>query len=350
MIRQFIAKAADRQDLTVEESRAAFTEIMEGRATEAQIAAFITALRMKGETVPEITGAALVMREKATRIDAGAEDVLDTCGTGGDAMGTFNISTAAALVAAAAGLTVAKHGNRSVTSGSGSAEVLQALGVRVDAPVPVIERCLREVRIGFLFAPKLHAAMKYAIGPRREIAVRTIFNILGPLTNPARANRQLLGVYRPELTGVLAEVLVGLGARHVMVVHGSGLDEIATTGPTRIAESQVTVVQEGETRSQMVLKSVTEEVHPSDFDLPTARLADLQVKGPEESAQAIREVFDGRPGPRRDIVLLNAGAALYVGGRAATIADGLRLAAAAVDDGRARETLRRLVEISQQAE
>jgi len=333
MIRHYIASVVDGRDLTTEEARRALTEIMEGRTSDAQIAAFITALAVKGETVSEIVGAAQVMREKVTPVNADAEDVLDTCGTGGDATGTFNISTATALVAAGCGVTVAKHGNRSVTSGSGSAEVLDRLGVRIDAPVPVVERCLREAGIGFLFAPLLHGAMKYAIGPRREIAVRTIFNVLGPLTNPARANRQLLGVYDPRLTRTLAEVLVGLGTTHALVVHGDGLDELTTTGTTHVAEARGTTVR-------------TFELTPDQVGLPTADLKDLQVDGPEESARAIRNVLDGKPGPRRDIVLMNAGAALYVGGRAADIQEGVRLAAAAIDDGRALAALERLVEIT----
>ena len=336
MIREHIGKVMAGRDLTTEETREALTDIMEGRASDAQIAAFITALRMKGETVEEIIGAAMVMREKATRVDAGTDDVLDTCGTGGDASGTFNISTATALVAAGAGATVAKHGNRSVTSGSGSAEVLQALGVRIDAPLPLVERSLREAGIGFLFAPMLHGAMKYAIGPRREIGAHTIFNILGPLTNPARANRQLLGVYDPALTRTLAEVLAGLGAAHAMVVHGDGLDEITITGPTRVAEAI-----EGEVR--------TYEISPGDFGFEMVDdIEALRVAGPEESARAVLEVLEGKEGPRRDIVLINAGAALYVAGKAADIRDGVRLAAESIDSGRARAALDRLVAITTQ--
>ena len=333
MIGTYISKVVDGADLTVDEARDALVEIMEGRATDAQIAAFLTALRLKGETVAEITGAAMVMREKATRVNAGADDVLDTCGTGGDATGTFNVSTAAALVAAGAGATVAKHGNRSVTSGSGSAEVLAALGVNIEAPVGVIEACLREARIGFLFAPKLHGAMKYAIGPRREIGIRTIFNVLGPLTNPAGANRQLLGVYDAALIAPLAETLAALGSTHALVVHGSGLDEITTTGPTQISEAR-----DG--------RVTTFEVTPEDFGLPTAALADVQVDGPEASAAAVRDVLDGKAGPTRDIVLLNAGAALYAAGRADGIAEGLELAAKAVDEGAATAALEKLVEVS----
>src|SRR5512137_2702745 len=237
MIREGIARIVRGEDLREAEMMAVMTEVMEGEATPAQIAAFMTALRIKGETVEEVTGAARIMRQKATRIDARSSVVVDTCGTGGDGRNTFNISTTAAFVVAAAGLTVAKHGNRAVSSGCGSADVLEALGVNIDAPPEIVEECLQQIGIGFLFAPRLHGAMKYAIGPRREIGIRTIFNMLGPLTNPAGATAQLIGVYDPRLTEMFAGVLKNLGTKRAFVVHGAdGLDEATVTGPTRIAE------------------------------------------------------------------------------------------------------------------
>jgi anthranilate phosphoribosyltransferase len=309
-------------------------EIMSGQATDAQIAAFAVALRMKGETVEEITGCARVMREKATRIRVPEPDVLDTCGTGGDAAGTFNISTAAALVAAGAGCRVAKHGNRSVSSSSGSADVLRELGVNIEAGVPAVERSLREAGIGFLFAPALHQAMRYAIGPRREMGVRTIFNILGPLTNPAFASRQLIGVYDARLLEPLARVLGNLGSVRCLVVHGDdGLDELTTTTASHVCEQDG-----GEVRSYVIC--------PEDVGLPRARLDDLRVASVAESAAAIREVLAGRVGPRRDIVLLNAAAALVAGGKAKDLSDGLPLAARAIDAGAAAVALQRLIAIT----
>src|SRR5512137_2423922 len=237
MIREALAKVVQGIDLQETEMTETMTEIMEGKATPAQIGAFITALRMKGETIVEVTGAARVMRLKATRIDARSPIIVDTCGTGGDGRNTFNISTTAAFVVAAAGLTVAKHGNRAVSSSCGSADVLEALGVNIDAPPEVVEECVQQVGIGFLFAQKLHGAMKHAAGPRREVGIRTIFNMLGPLTNPAGATAQLIGVYDPRLTEMFAGVLKNLGTKRAFVVHGAdGLDEATVTGPTRIAE------------------------------------------------------------------------------------------------------------------
>src|SRR5512136_2142206 len=237
MIKEAIAKAVNREDLRETEMMEVMNEIMEGKATSAQIAAFMTGLRIKGETVDEVTGAARIMRQKATRIDARSSIIVDTCGTGGDGMKTFNISTTTAFVAAAAGLTVAKHGNRAVSSSCGSADVLEALGVNISAPPEIVEECIQQVGIGFLFAPKLHGAMKYAIGPRREIGLRTIFNMLGPLTNPASATAQLIGVYDPKLTEMFAGVLKNLGTKRAFIVHGAdGLDEATVTGQTRVSE------------------------------------------------------------------------------------------------------------------
>ena len=237
MIKEAIDKAVTKTDLREAEMMAAMEEIMDGTATQAQIAALITALRMKGETVEEVTGAARIMRQKATRVNACATTIVDTCGTGGDKLNTFNISTTAAFVVAAAGIVVAKHGNRAVSSGCGSADVLEALGVNISAPQEIVEECIQQIGIGFLFAPKLHGAMKYAIGPRREIGIRTIFNMLGPLTNPAGATAQLLGVYDPKLTEMFADVLKNMGTKRAFVVHGlDGLDEVTITGETRVAE------------------------------------------------------------------------------------------------------------------
>src|SRR5512136_1264297 len=253
MIREALAKVVQGIDLQEAEMLETMTEIMEGKATPAQIGAFITALRMKGETIVEVTGAARVMRLKATRIDARSPIIVDTCGTGGDGRNTFNISTTAAFVVAAAGLTVAKHGNRAVSSGCGSADVLEAIGVNIDAPPEIVEECLQQIGIGFLFAPKLHGAMKYTAGPRREIGLRTIFNMLGPLTNPASATAQLIGVYDPKLTEMFAGVLRNLGTRRAFVVHGSdGLDEATVTGETRVSE-----LKEG--------KITTYNIHPMEF-------------------------------------------------------------------------------------
>jgi anthranilate phosphoribosyltransferase len=334
MIREALQKLVSHQDLGCDEAATVMAEIMSGQATDAQIAAFAVALRMKGETVDEITGCARVMREKATRIRIASPDVLDTCGTGGDAAGTFNISTAAALVAAGAGCRVAKHGNRSVSSASGSADVLRELGVKVDAEVTLVERCLAEAGIGFLFAPALHLAMKYAIGPRREMGIRTIFNILGPLTNPAFASRQLLGVYDPKLLETMARVLGNLGSTRCLVVHGDdGLDELTTTTTSRVCE-----LDGGQIRSYTV--------HGSDYGLREARLDDLRVASPAESAGVIREVLAGKPSPRRDIVLLNAAAALVAAGKAGDLAAGIGLAAEAIDSGSAARVLARLAAIT----
>lgn len=330
-----IARLIAGEDLSAEQMTAAFTQIMEGDATDAQIGAFLAALSAKGETVEEIAAAARVMRAKVTPILAPRDRiVLDTCGTGGDKLHTFNISTAAAIIAAASGATVAKHGNRSVTSASGSAEVLAELGVNVEAPVATVQRCIDRANIGFCFAPLLHQAMRFAVGPRKQLGVRTIFNILGPLTNPASARRQVLGVFRRELTGMLARVLGALGSEHAMVVHGSdGLDEITLTGPTFIGEWI-----DGGLREY--------EMMPADFGLAPIRLEDIQVASPAESAAMIRDILGGRPGPAADIACVNAAAACHVGGRSATPMEGLALCRETIASGAARATLDKLVECS----
>jgi anthranilate phosphoribosyltransferase len=334
MIKEAIGKVVDGTDLSETEMVAVMNEIMGGETTDAQIGAFITALRLKGETIEEIAGAASVMREKATRVQTGLDHdvLLDTCGTGGDGSGTFNVSTAAAFVVAGAGVPVAKHGNRSVSSHCGSADVLEALGVDLSLSPDQVGNCVREVGIGFLFAPALHGAMKYAIGPRREIGIRTIFNILGPLTNPAGANVQVMGVYDPGLIEKLARVLGRLGSRRAMVVCGEGnLDELTVTGETRVAEWNGTEVN-------------TYVVKPEDAGLGRAELAELAGGAtPEESAAQLRDILNGTAGPRLDMVLLNAGAALLAAGRAADLKAGVDLAREVVASGGAAAKIDALV-------
>ncbi len=340
MITQAIAQILDGHSLSAEEAEHVMDEIMGGHATPAQIAGFLIALRAKGETVDEITGCARAMRRAATRVEPSSPDLIDTCGTGGDGAGTFNISTTTAFVVAGAGLRVAKHGNRSVSSRSGSADVLKALGVNLELTPDQVAACIDEVGIGFLFAPRLHPAMKHAIGPRRELGVRTIFNILGPLTNPANAQVQLLGVYDPALTEVLARVLQELGSRAAYVVHGhGGLDELTTTGPNRISRFGV-----GDHSDEVI----TETLDPRDLGLDLASQDDLKGGEPEENAQITQAILSGADqGPRRDVVLLNAGAALLVGGRASTLAEGIATAAESIDSGRALRRLDSLIALSQ---
>ena len=334
MIQGAIQQLIGRGDLSREQARAVMEQIVTGSATDAQIGAFLIALRCKGETVDEIAGCAEAMREKATRIETSRDPVIDTCGTGGDGSGTFNISTAVALVAAAAGLCVAKHGNRAMSSQCGSADVLQALGVNIEAPPDKVGQCLDEVGIGFLFAPMLHGAMKHAIGPRREIGTRTVFNVLGPLTNPAGARRQLIGVYEADLTEKLVGVLKALGSERALVVHGSdGLDEITLTGPTRITE-----LKEGEIAS--------EEIHPGDFGLDCVPPEALKGGTVEENARILLAVVDGAQGPQRDVVAVNAAAAIATGGLVATLQEGLARAREALDSGGARQILEDLKRVS----
>jgi anthranilate phosphoribosyltransferase len=331
MIKDAIAKLVDRQNLTEAEAEAVMHEIMDGKDSPAQIAAYLTALRMKGETVEEITGSARAMREKATRIRVNDPMVVDTCGTGGDGAATFNVSTTVAFVVAGAGLTVAKHGNRAVSSRSGSADVLKCLGVRVDLPPERVEECVNDIGIGFLFAPLFHGAMKHAMGPRQEIGVRTIFNLLGPLTNPAGASIQVLGVYDEALTETLAKVLVKLGSRHCYVVHGmDGLDEITVTDRTRVSEGKG-----GRITNYFI--------EPRDFGFERARLKDLAGGDAEENARIIRDILGGREGPRQQLVLLNAAPALVACGKAATLLDGVKRAQEAIRSGAAMEKLESLV-------
>ena len=335
MIKEMIGKIVEGGGLSFEESKVVMREIMEGIATEVQIGSFVTALRMKGETVDEIAGCVSVMREKATHINVGKSLVVDTCGTGGDAKCTFNISTCAAFVVAGAGLKVAKHGNKASSSKCGSADVLKLLGVNIDANTKVVEECIQKANIGFLMAPLLHSSMKHAVGPRREIGIKTIFNILGPLTNPARATRQVIGVYDAKLTDIVAKVLKKLNTEHAFVVYGyDGMDEITTTDKTKVCE-----LKDGKIKSYFI-------THDS-FGIPKAEMNDFIVNSPEESAIAINAVLDGAVGPKRDIVLLNASAAIVAGGGAENLKDGIRLAAESIDTGKAKVSLEKLIELTQ---
>jgi anthranilate phosphoribosyltransferase len=334
MIKEALSKIVSRNDLTMAEARDVMSEIMRGEATQAQIGAFLTALRMKGETADEIAGCAQAMRESAIPVKPKRNQLVDTCGTGGDGKGTFNISTTVAFVAAGAGLAVAKHGNRSVSSKCGSADLLQALGVNLELNPEQVARCIDEVGIGFLFAPKLHPAMKHALSPRQEIGLRTIFNILGPLSNPAQAKRQLLGVYHSDLTELMAEVLHALGTEHAFVVHGAdGLDELSVTGPNKVSELRNSYIE-------------TYYLDPQDLGLPRGRLSDLTGGTAEENVIITKGLLKGERGPKRDVVLLNAAAVLIVGGKTSSFADGLRLAAEAIDNGSAQRKLQQLTEFS----
>lgn len=320
-----------RQDLSGDDMTSVMRQIMTGECTPAQIGGFLVGLHMKGETVDEISAAAKVMRELATRVEVDTDRLVDTAGTGGDSSGSFNISTASALVAAAAGARVAKHGNRSMTSKSGSADVLEAAGVKLDIPPEKVAACINSVGVGFMFAPAHHGAMKHAIGARKELAVRTVFNVLGPLTNPAGAPNQVIGVFHADLVELMANVLKQLGSRHVMVVHAEdGMDEISISAPTRVAE-----LKSGEVRCY--------NLTPADFGMQTASLDELRVGSAEESLAMIRAVFADNPGPARDIVCLNSGAAIYVAGCADSLAAGVEAAQAAISSGKAAEVLQNLV-------
>lgn len=330
-IKQAIAQLLRKEDLSTSQAEAVMEQIMTGQTTPAQIGGFLIALRVKGETVDEITGFARAMRRHAVPVHVDQPLVVDTCGTGGDGSGTFNISTTVAFLLAGAGLAVAKHGNRSVSSRCGSADVLKALGVRLELSPADAAACIDRVGIGFLYAPLFHPAMKHAIGPRREMGVRTVFNILGPLTNPAQAQVQVLGVYHDALTDVMAQVLGALGSRSAFVVHGAdGLDELSTTGPNHVAW-----LAHGHVHNFVL--------DPADLGLPRAGLGDLQGGDAEENAAITRTVLDGERGPRRDVVLLNAAAALVAGGLTSRMEEGLTLAAESIDSGAARAKLDALV-------
>ncbi len=331
MIRETITKLVEGGIPTREEAYATLCEIMDGEATPAQIASFITALRIRGESADVIAGATQAMREHFTRIDPHSNLVVDTCGTGGDGAHTFNISTAAALVAAGTGIVVAKHGNRSVSSRCGSADVLASLGVNIAIEPAHMSECLREVGIAFLFAPALHPAMKHAIGPRKEIGIRTIFNILGPLSNPAGAQYGVLGVYHRDLVPVMAEALGHLGAKRMFIVHGDdGLDEITTTTATYIGEVKQGAVS-------------VYEIRPKDVGIATATADDLRGGSPTENTQILRDILAGEKGPKRDIVLFNAAAAIMAGGKATDWGEGIRKAAESLDSGAAQAKLEGLI-------
>jgi anthranilate phosphoribosyltransferase len=348
MIKEAIEKAVRKIDLTERETMDVFAQIMTGTATDAQIGAFVTALRMKGETIEEITGAAKAMREKSVHISAlgpavdidrddiniDEETVLDTCGTGGSGTNTFNISTTVAFVVAGCGLKVAKHGNRGSSSGCGSADVLEELGVRLDVTPDLAQRCLLEIGIGFLYAPLFHGAMKYAANPRKEIGIRTIFNILGPLSNPANATSQVLGVYDAALTETVAHVLRNLGSKRAFVVHGmDNLDEITVTGRTRVTE-----LKNGRIRTYFVT--------PEKFGVRRAEPGDIEGGDAKENAAIVLSVLKGERGPRRDVVLMNAAAALVAGFAAKDLKAGMTLAAGSIDSGRALDKLMKLIEIT----
>lgn len=334
MIREAIEKITRKEELSLQESREVMEEIMEGKATAAQTGSLLTGLKMKGETSDEITGCAEVMLEKAVSISSRCNNIVDTCGTGGDKTGTFNISTAASFVAAGAGLVVAKHGNRSVSSKSGSADVLEALGVKIDLDPKEVEIVLNKTGMGFLYAPHFHQAMRYAIGPRKEIGVRSIFNILGPLTNPAQAKYQLIGVYDPALVEVVAEVLMKLGIKRAYVVHGAGgLDEISTLGPTKAAHllgDKIDIL----------------EIHPEDYGFPRRKLSDIKGGDAAQNANIILNVLSGKPGPCSEIVILNAAAAVTAAGISATLQEGVGIAKESIYSGKAYEKLEEQIKLT----
>jgi anthranilate phosphoribosyltransferase len=333
MIKEAINLLIQNRDLSEQEMIDAMRDIMEGKATDAQIASFLTALRIKGETVEEITGATKVMREKVTSISA-PEMTVDTCGTGGDMAHTFNISTTTALVVAACGVPVAKHGNRSVSSSCGSADVLEALGIKIDLEPQKVERCLESTGFGFMFAPLFHPAMKYAIGPRKEMAIRTVFNILGPLTNPAGSQRQVMGVFSDELTEPLAHVLSNLGVKHAFVVHGEdGLDEMTNTDKTKVSEVKDGIVK-------------TYFITPENLGFEKAQKDDLTGGNAQDNVGITMGILNGEKGPKRDIVLMNSAAALVAGDKAGNFNEGVEMASTAIDSGAAVKKLEELKEVS----
>jgi anthranilate phosphoribosyltransferase len=333
-VRSALARVMARESLREAEMQAVFRQLMEGAATPAQIAGLLVALRMKGETVEEITGAVRAMRAQAAHVHLRAAIVVDTCGTGGDQRGTFNISTAAALIAAGAGLTIAKHGNRAMSGTVGGADVLEALGVAIDLPPERVAACIDTVGVGFLFAPRFHPAMKHAAGPRRELGVRTIFNLIGPLSNPAGARHQVVGVFAPEWTEPLAQALGRLGSEHALVVHGDdGLDEISLAAPTQLSEWKAGTLR-------------TYRVTPEELGFKRCRAGDLDGGDRQTAASIIRGIVAGAAGPRADVAVLNAAAAIYVGGQAASIAAGIDRARESIRSGRARQKLEQLVEFT----
>jgi anthranilate phosphoribosyltransferase len=337
MIKDALAKLADRADLSPQEAEAVMLEIMDGAATPAQMAAYLMGLRQKGETVAEVVGSVHAMRSRAIRIRVGSSIVVDTCGTGGDGADTFNISTTAAFVVAGAGITVAKHGNRSVSSRSGSADVLNMLGVKIDIEPSRVADCIDEVGIGFLFAPLYHGAMKHCAGVRHEMGIRTILNVLGPLANPAGATHQVVGVYDAKWTAILGRVLLELGSQHCFVIHGmDGLDEITLSDRTKVAEGKGGVVS-------------SYFIAPDEFEIRRTARREVIGGSPEENARITTDILQGRKGPRRDIVCLNAAPAMVVGQKAKTLQDGFRLAQQTIDSGAAADKLDRLIAFTKKA-
>ncbi|MCM8780079.1 MAG: anthranilate phosphoribosyltransferase [Candidatus Omnitrophica bacterium] len=338
MIKEAIARAIEKKDLTRREMEGVMEEILTGKATSGQIACFLTALRAKTETVEEITGAVIVMRKHVTKIRIKKDTVLDTCGTGGDRKGTFNISTAAAFVAAGLGIVVAKHGNRSISSLCGSADLLEQLGVDINMDEVRAKNCLEEIGIAFLFAPNFHPAMKFAMPVRQEIGIRTLFNLLGPLTNPADATHQLVGVYAPVWTEVVARVLKNIGTKHALVVHGEdGLDEITTTGRTKVSELKGASI-------------TTYTIKPENFGIKRTKIRNLYGATAGYNSKILKDILEGKRGPQRDIVLLNAGAAIYAADRARSIKEGVKLAAESIDSGAALKKLELLRKYSRKNE
>jgi anthranilate phosphoribosyltransferase len=336
MFKENLSKIVKREDLNEEQMSQMITEIFSGNITDAQIGAMMAALATKGETFEELAGAARAMRRKALRIQTSAATVVDTCGTGGDGAHTFNISTTTSFVVAACGVTVAKHGNRSVSSQCGSADLLEALGVKLDTAPEIVEEAVQDIGIGFLFAPLYHGAMRFAAKARKEVGLRSIFNMLGPLTNPAGANCQLLGVYAPELTEMFAHALQLLGAKRAFVVHGhDGLDEISVCAPTRISELKDGLIR-------------TYDISPEQFFSERAKPADLLGGNPQENAQITRNILNGEKGPKRNVVLINAAAALVAAGQAEDLKQGIRMAETAIDDGGAAKKMQALIKYSQE--
>lgn len=334
MIKEAIKKILAKSDLTQGEAEGVMSEIMSGAATPAQIAGFLVALSAKGESISEIVGSVKAIRAMAAKVNLKATPIVDTCGTGGDNSGTFNISTCSTFVVAGAGLTVAKHGNRSVSSKCGSADVFEALGVKIDIPPGKVEECINEVGMGFMFAPNFHPAMKYALAPRKEIGVRTIFNILGPLCNPAGATAQVIGVFDEKLTEMMAEVLLQLGVERALVVHGmDGVDEISLSGHTKISELKAGKVN-------------TYFVEPRDFGLQSVSANELLGGDAKYNANIITEILDGKKGAKRDVVLANSAAAIIAGGKAKSFSEAVRIAATSIDSGKAKEKLNKLKEFT----
>ncbi len=335
-IQQAIAALLDKQDLSRAEMQDVMQQIMTGQCTDAQIGGWLIAMRMKGETVDELTAAAQVMSALAEGVTVDSVHLIDIVGTGGDATGTFNVSTAASFVAAGAGATVAKHGNRAVSSSSGSADVLELAGANLSLKADQVSAVIKRAGVGFMFAPMHHSAMRHAIGPRKEMAVRTLFNVLGPLTNPAKVKRQVIGVYAPDLTATLASVFAQLGSEHTLVVHAhDGMDELSVCAPTQVSE-----LRDGHIRHY--------EVAPEDFGIARANLTELVVSGAAESLAIIDRVFAGQAGAPRDMVALNAGAGIYVAGLAANLAEGVQAAYQAIDDGRAAAAKRAYIAATQE--